>query len=88
MMTTSSTLSRPARTDLSALKFNQVTVVVVTALAVLLTLPALTLLLGAAMLVGADVAARLVDRPAETPVGILVAAVGAPFFVLIARRSR
>ncbi|WP_295816596.1 iron ABC transporter permease [uncultured Deinococcus sp.] len=45
-------------------------------------------LLGAAMLVGADVAARLVDRPAETPVGILVAAVGAPFFVLIARRSR
>ena len=53
MMTTSSTLSRPARTDLSALKFNQVTVVVVTALAVLLTLPALTLLLGAAMLVGA-----------------------------------
>ncbi|WP_295816514.1 DUF4395 domain-containing protein [uncultured Deinococcus sp.] len=52
-MTTSSTLSRPARTDLSALKFNQVTVVVVTALAVLLTLPALTLLLGAAMLVGA-----------------------------------
>ena len=43
-------------------------------------------LLGATFLVTADVAARLVDRPAETPVGILVAAVGAPFFVLIARR--
>ncbi|UBV43535.1 DUF4395 domain-containing protein [Deinococcus taeanensis] len=43
----------PARTDLSALKFNQFTVVLVTALAVTLTLPALTLVLGAAMLTGA-----------------------------------
>lgn len=46
----------------------------------------LTALLGAAFLVLADVASRLIDRPAETPVGILVAAVGAPFFVLLARR--
>ena len=46
-------VSRPARTDLSALKFNQVTVIAVTVLAVLLTLPVLTLVLGAAMLVGA-----------------------------------
>ncbi|MFC4426797.1 FecCD family ABC transporter permease [Deinococcus navajonensis] len=50
-----------------------------------LSLP-LCAFLGAAFLVAADVAARLVDRPAETPVGILVAAAGAPFFVLLARR--
>lgn len=43
-------------------------------------------LLGAAFLVTADIAARLIDKPAETPVGILVAATGAPFFVLLARR--
>lgn len=43
-------------------------------------------LLGASLLVWADVAARLVDRPNETPVGIVIAALGAPFFVLIARR--
>ncbi|MEW6420585.1 MAG: iron ABC transporter permease [Deinococcota bacterium] len=43
-------------------------------------------LLGAAFLIAADIAARLIDRPAETPVGILVAAAGAPFFVLLARR--
>lgn len=46
----------------------------------------LAALLGAAFLVMADVAARLIDKPAETPVGILVAAAGAPFFVLLARR--
>src|SRR6476646_846932 len=64
-------VSRPARTDLSALKFNQVTVIAVTVLAVLLTLPVFTLVLGAAMLVGAiapDVspmraAYRLLGRP-------------------------
>jgi hypothetical protein len=46
-------VSRPARTDLSALKFNQVTVIGVTALAVILAAPLLTLVLGAAMLTGA-----------------------------------
>jgi iron complex transport system permease protein len=46
----------------------------------------LAALLGAAFLVVADIAARLVDRPAETPVGVLVAVVGAPFFVVLARR--
>ena len=50
-----------------------------------LSLP-LSALLGAAFLILADIAARLVDRPAETPLGILVAAAGAPFFVLLARR--
>ena len=46
----------------------------------------LAALLGGALLTLADVAARLIDRPAETPVGILVAAVGAPFFVWLARK--
>ncbi|WP_216321982.1 FecCD family ABC transporter permease [Deinococcus aestuarii] len=50
-----------------------------------LSLP-LAALLGAAFLTLADVVARLIDRPAETPVGILAAAAGAPFFVLLARR--
>lgn len=52
-----------------------------------LVLP-LCALLGGALLVWADVAARLVDRPAETPVGILIAVLGAPFFVLLARRLK
>ena len=46
----------------------------------------LAALLGASFLTAADIAARLIARPAETPVGILVAAAGAPFFVLLARR--
>lgn len=46
----------------------------------------LAALLGAAFLTAADILARLIDRPAETPVGILVAAAGAPFFVGLARR--
>ncbi|WP_102128012.1 FecCD family ABC transporter permease [Deinococcus planocerae] len=50
-----------------------------------LSLP-LAALLGAAFLILADIVARLIDRPAETSVGILVAAAGAPFFVLLARR--
>ena len=41
------------RTDQSALRFNAITVVFVTLLAVILTLPALSLALGAAMLLGA-----------------------------------
>lgn len=46
----------------------------------------LSAVLGAAILLLADVGARLVDRPLETPVGILITAVGAPFFVYLARR--
>ncbi len=48
----------------------------------------LAALLGAALLPLADAAARLVNRPAEVPVGILIAVLGAPFFVLVARRLR
>ncbi|MFK7601009.1 DUF4395 domain-containing protein [Deinococcus sp. SM5_A1] len=43
----------PAQTDLSALKFNQYAVIGVTLLALISGLSALTLLLGAAMLLGA-----------------------------------
>jgi len=44
--------------------------------------------LGALLLLGADVAGRLLARPAEIEVGVVVALVGAPLFVLVARRHR
>ncbi len=43
-------------------------------------------LLGAVLLVSADIAARLVLRPQELPVGIMTALVGAPFFIYLARK--
>lgn len=42
-------------------------------------------ILGAILLVGADVAARLVVRPQEMPVGVMTALLGAPFFIYLAR---
>lgn len=43
---------------------------------------------GAALLAGADTVARLVVSPAELPIGIVTAAIGAPFFLwLLLRRS-
>lgn len=46
-------------------------------------------LLGGAFLVLADVAARLVAAPAELPIGIVTAAIGAPFFLwLLIGRDR
>jgi iron complex transport system permease protein len=43
---------------------------------------------GAALLVGADLVARLVVIPSELPIGIVTAAIGAPFFLwLLLRRS-
>ncbi|MBA2618829.1 MAG: iron ABC transporter permease [Rubrobacter sp.] len=42
-------------------------------------------LLGAVLLVSADIAARVVLRPQELPVGIMTALVGAPFFIYLAR---
>ena len=42
-------------------------------------------LLGAILLVSADVAARLVIQPQEVPVGVMTALVGAPFFIYLAR---
>ncbi len=41
------------------------------------------MLLGAALLLMADVVARLVIAPAELPIGILTALLGAPFFLLL-----
>lgn len=48
----------------------------------------LTLMVGAAFLVLADVVARTVMSPAELPIGVVTAAIGAPFFLIVLRRSR
>ncbi|WP_336922935.1 FecCD family ABC transporter permease [Aquipuribacter sp. SD81] len=52
------------------------------------TLLPVSMLLGAAFLVGADVLARTVMSPAELPIGVVTALVGAPFFVVVLRRAR
>jgi iron complex transport system permease protein len=52
-----------------------------------LLLPA-SALLGAILLVGADTLARTIVAPAEMPIGILTAAVGAPFFLAMLLRQR
>lgn len=46
-------------------------------------------LLGAAVLLGADILARMLAAPAELPLGVVTALVGAPFFLwlLLARRA-
>ena len=46
------------------------------------------MLLGAALTVLADLAARTVASPAEVPLGILTALLGAPFFLMLLWRSR
>lgn len=43
---------------------------------------------GAGLLLAADIAGRIVARPAELDVGIVTALVGAPFFIWIVRRQR
>ena len=45
-------------------------------------------LLGATLLVLADLLARTIVVPAELPIGIVTAAVGAPFFLYLLRRQR
>jgi iron complex transport system permease protein len=52
-----------------------------------LLLPA-SALLGAVLLVGADTLARTIVAPAEMPIGVLTAAVGAPFFLAMLLRQR
>jgi iron complex transport system permease protein len=52
-----------------------------------LVLP-LSMLIGGAFLSLADTAARTVISPAELPIGVVTAAVGAPVFVLILRRTQ
>jgi iron complex transport system permease protein len=44
--------------------------------------------LGAAFLVLADLLARSALAPAEIPIGVITALVGAPFFLLVLRRTR
>lgn len=44
-------------------------------------------LLGALLLVWSDTAARLILSPSELPIGILTAAIGVPFFLIVLRRS-
>jgi iron complex transport system permease protein len=48
----------------------------------------LSMLFGAAFLILADTAARTTLAPAEIPIGVVTALVGAPFFVLVLRRTR
>lgn len=47
-----------------------------------------SVLLGGALVVLADAAARTVMQPAEMPLGILTALLGVPFFLVLLRRSR
>ena len=48
----------------------------------------LSLIAGAAFLILADLAARTVIVPAELPIGVVTAIVGAPFFALVLRGAR
>jgi iron complex transport system permease protein len=48
----------------------------------------LSLLLGAAFLILADLVGRTVVAPAELPIGVITAFLGAPFFALVMRTSR
>jgi iron complex transport system permease protein len=48
----------------------------------------LSVLFGAAFLVLADIAARTALAPAELPIGVVTACIGAPFFVLVLRTTR
>jgi iron complex transport system permease protein len=48
----------------------------------------LSLVAGAAFLILADLAARTVTAPAELPIGVVTAFVGAPFFALVLRTTR
>lgn len=44
--------------------------------------------LGAILLVAADIGARYIIMPQEVPVGVMTAMIGMPVFVYIARRGR
>ena len=52
------------------------------------TLIPLAMCYGAAFLVLADVVARQATAPAELPIGVVTAIVGAPFFVVVLRRHK
>ncbi|WP_375221768.1 FecCD family ABC transporter permease [Symbiobacterium thermophilum] len=46
------------------------------------------LVLGPALLLGADILGRVMMRPAEVQVGVVTALVGAPFLIYLARRRQ
>jgi iron complex transport system permease protein len=48
----------------------------------------LSALFGGAFLVAADLAARTVMAPAELPIGVVTAFLGAPFFAVVMRSAR
>ena len=48
----------------------------------------LSMLLGGAFLVIADVIARTVQAPVEIPIGVVTAFFGAPFFAVVLRTSK
>jgi iron complex transport system permease protein len=52
-----------------------------------LLLPA-SILLGAILLTCADTVARIIAAPAELPIGIVTAVIGAPFFLFLLLRQR
>jgi len=45
-------------------------------------------LLGAVLLTYADIAARMLFDPYETPIGVFTALIGIPFFIAVARKER
>lgn len=48
----------------------------------------LSMLLGASFLILADIPGRMLSSPAETPIGVVTAFVGAPFFIYLLRTRR
>jgi cobalamin transport system permease protein len=48
----------------------------------------LSVMFGAAFLALADLLARTVIAPGELPIGVITAAIGAPFFVVLLRTSK
>jgi iron complex transport system permease protein len=48
----------------------------------------LSLLFGAAFLIAADIPGRVLTNPSETPIGVVTAFFGAPFFLLLLRTRR
>lgn len=48
----------------------------------------LSFLLGADLLIWADIAARMVNQPYETPIGLFTSILGVPFFLYLVRKER
>lgn len=48
----------------------------------------LTILLGSLFLIWSDIAARIIGSPEELPIGVVTAFIGAPFFLLLLKKSK